>query len=437
MGATITQADLDSNKYIQTKDGNVYKTPGFWWSAGSVAAGTGVIMALKKAKYGIISKACNIIESDSIRLFEYDKANGNVIHDAIEKMYNDNSSKFVERGIDLFDYSTDGNSMERFEDIAAINYYPEGDMTLSEKFDSRLSNYYDKIHSKYMRKRGIDPNTFSEEFVEAENKFVKTHKLLFKIMNKRMKKSLNNLNKYNCAYPDKLIRLYQTNPKKAVEKSCSKLSRRIEEVLESERIYKSGENAAFNTGSRHVHINMGNHAKFGLPHETGHALNFTSKGLSKLITKMYSPHIGKISLVSLVTLVALLRREKVEGEESKTYTGKGLDFVKNNCVGIVAALSAPMLIEEAHASIRGINMVKKYLPKKELRMLKKNYAKSLMSYFVSTALTVGTLWAANKVKNIIETPEKVDTKQVEDIELIETTEQENSQIEEQHIDVES
>ena len=184
--------------------------------------------------------------------------------------------------------------------------------------------------------------------------------------------------------------------------------------------FAQGSNACFN--GINVHVNMGTKFKYSLSHELGHALNARSKSLSKLIHKMYNPVLNipmtkiSIPLLSIPILTALFRRKKVEGEESKTGIGKALDFTKEHCVGITAALSAPKLIEEASASIRGVNMMKGYLRENEMKMLKGFLGRAYGTYLTSAGILISFVWGADKVKNLIDKPKKVEIQTKNDIE---------------------
>ena len=94
-----------------------------------------------------------------------------------------------------------------------------------------------------------------------------------------------------------------------------------------------------------------------MPHEMGHAMNYTDKGLAKILTKAR----GLQLLAPIALAVGVLRAKKPEGEKSDTMVGKTLDFIKDNCVAITAAAHAPVVLEEGLASIRGAKMAKNFM----------------------------------------------------------------------------
>ena len=51
--------------------------------------------------------------------------------------------------------------------------------------------------------------------------------------------------------------------------------------------------------------------------------------------------------------------------------------------------------------------MKKYLPKKEIGMLKGYYGKAYITYLTMALLQIGIIWSANTVKNLIDKPRKI------------------------------
>ena len=355
-------------------------------------------------------------------MYEYDNSRNNKgIQKAMGKMYEDKRSLFESKDIGLITYKEEGCSEKAFASWARSYGYDKEEKSLAQIFDEKLARIYEKKKSRFMRKQGIDTTVlWSRELEDAEIEFANKNSWLRKLMEKRLYRNLNDLVKYNTCYPDKYAKMMLTDPDKALRESTKKISKILEEISKKDRTYALGRNVCFN--GENVHVNMNTKYKYSLPHELGHALNARSKSLSKLIHKMYNPVLNipmtkfSVSLLVIPILTALFRRKKVEGEESQTGIGKALDFTKEHCVGITAALSAPKLIEEASASIRGVNMMKGYLRKNEMKMLKGFLGRAYGTYLTGVGIIISIVWGADKVKNLIDKPKKVEIQTKNDIE---------------------
>ena len=53
-------------------------------------------------------------------------------------------------------------------------------------------------------------------------------------------------------------------------------------------------------------------------------------------------------------------------------------------------------------------MMKKYLPKNEIKMLKGLYGRAYGTYLSAAASIIGLVWATDKVKNLIDKSKKVE-----------------------------
>lgn len=187
------------------------------------------------------------------------------------------------------------------------------------------------------------------------------------------------------------------------QKNKKKYNSILKEVLEP--IYDGVNSFAKN---RSVHINMEETSAYALPHELGHVKNNISKGLGKL-TSFTNLKIAKANKFSmpLILATAILRDKKAEGEESANVVGKGLDFVKDNCVALTAATQIPCLAEEGLATLKGWKMAKKYVTPEEFKMIKTGNKKAYMTYLASAAAVTGAVFVANTVKNWISGPKEV------------------------------
>ena len=239
---------------------------------------------------------------------------------------------------------------------------------------------------------------YSAAMEEWQQKYPREVKRYWKTLEKELTKANENFEQYGCFKPDLYMTWGKKHPK--LFKILCKGTYEFRAMKGMNVVYE-GRNA-FNCNGK-MHVNMAK--KFGaLPHETGHGLNYTSKGIFKLTNRVYS---RPQKAIPFIVLVALVRRKKVEGEKSETVAGKTLDFVKNNCVALTAACFAPELIEEASASVKGHNLMKKYLNKEELKMIKRCDKHAFMSYFTFAATIVGITAAINCVRNLISKPKEV------------------------------
>ena len=259
-----------------------------------------------------------------------------------------------------------------------------------------------EIQEAYVRKYGptdfkfgYDLQKYADEsqawIQKNPKKYAKVEKE-FKIIEELMSKDMDKFG--HIPYP--MERLATEKPK--LHKILMKI---YDKKLKMADIFREGRNAC--AGGGNIHINMEN-MSFALPHELGHAYNAKSKGLFKLTNKLYP--ISKLAVPIL--LVALFRRKKVEGEESNTFVGKSLDFVKDNAVALTAATQVPKLAEEAAASVKGIKIMKNYLNEKEMFMMKQFLGSAFKTYLCSAFLPVAGVLAVNLVKDFINKPKKVE-----------------------------
>lgn len=138
-------------------------------------------------------------------------------------------------------------------------------------------------------------------------------------------------------------------------------------------------------------------------HELGHALNANFGGLGKILQKSRTP----FKLLSVAAFgTALFKPEKQDGAKPKNGLDKIGSFVKDNCGKIAFLGMAPLLAEEALASIKGIRAAKPFLDAKSLKQLKIFNAKAFLTY-AGLAFGVGAgVSAASWVRDCIAGPAK-------------------------------
>lgn len=140
-------------------------------------------------------------------------------------------------------------------------------------------------------------------------------------------------------------------------------------------------------------------------HEMGHALNFNTKGLGKILSTVRNP---MLKAAGLISLVALCKRKKQEGEETKGIFDKVTTFIKNNCGKLAFLCAVPMLMEEGLATLKGLKLAKSAgLSKKLLKQVKLANLNGFISYVgLAVAMGVGTA-VASKVRDMVAKPKEI------------------------------
>ena len=156
-----------------------------------------------------------------------------------------------------------------------------------------------------------------------------------------------------------------------------------------------GMNAFYNSKTKQIACNTKMLAML-IPHEMGHAMNFTDKGLAKILTKAK----GLQNLAPIALAVGVLRAKKPEGEKSDTIIGKALDFTKDNCVAITAAAHAPVVLEEGLASIRGAKMAKNFMSPEKLQAINTMNKKAWLTYALTAATGVAATYVGSKLRDL-------------------------------------
>lgn len=209
----------------------------------------------------------------------------------------------------------------------------------------------------------------------------------------------------------KLQDIHYSNPKKSCQaKFTKKFFKNIKEkqfsqikkdfidlILEQSKNQAAmGVNALFDPRKKTISNNLKAYG-MALPHEMGHALNYTSKNpLFKILTKSK----GLTVLAPLIFATTVLRKPKKEGEKSDTFIGKTLDFIKENCTALTAGCFAPMLIEEGLASYRGAKIAKTFLVQKKMKAINTLNFRGWLTYAVLAGASIASVYVADKIRNL-------------------------------------
>ena len=120
--------------------------------------------------------------------------------------------------------------------------------------------------------------------------------------------------------------------------------------------FEHGNNAAFFPKTNKIGVNI---EKLGAStfHEMGHAINRHMSTFWKGMQKLRAP---AMITGSVLSLTALIKRKKVEGEQPKNKFDKATTFIKNNVGKLVSLTFVPVVAEELMASYRGTKWLKAY-----------------------------------------------------------------------------
>ena len=166
----------------------------------------------------------------------------------------------------------------------------------------------------------------------------------------------------------------------------------------------AGRNAVFNKHTKTILINK---EKLGiaLPHEIGHALNSTGKGIGKILSTTRS---GTAILSLLITTIVLCKRKKVEGEQPNGFFDKITTFIKNHCGKLAVFCAVPHVTEEALASKKGVDLIKTLnIPESHLHKLKTLNKVALTTHIATAVAGVLGIVTLSKVKDFITKPKEI------------------------------
>ncbi len=119
-------------------------------------------------------------------------------------------------------------------------------------------------------------------------------------------------------------------------------------------------------------------------HEMGHALHYKDSAVRNFINKSKTPII-KYGAPAILA-IGLLKNKKGDNEKSKNIFDRTTDFIKNNAGKLTALCYAPILAEEATASVLAVNLAKGYLDKPMFKTMCKYNVFGFMTYLTGAAL---------------------------------------------------
>lgn len=164
--------------------------------------------------------------------------------------------------------------------------------------------------------------------------------------------------------------------------------------------FKMGSNAAFLPGTNNIMVpeKALNTSVF---HEMGHGLNANFGKVSKCLQKMRGP---AMAAAGIIGLVALTTKRKVEDtpDENTGKLEKGRHFIKKNAGKLSALAFAPVVAEEAIATIKGNKLAKGVLDSSLLKKVKLTNAMGLATYATAAIATGVATMLAVKAKDSIQ-----------------------------------
>lgn len=168
---------------------------------------------------------------------------------------------------------------------------------------------------------------------------------------------------------------------------------------------KEGFNAGFTPMGNKVLINT---EKMGLSgfHEIGHSINFNKSKFWKSL-HMYNALKVPFAIAGMLSLAALFKRPKADGEQPTGTFDKVTTFMKNNVGKLTFAAMVPMIAEEVMASVRGNKLAKELLSPELAKKVAKSNIFGAASYVGTAAALALGAYAANKVRDAIAHPKQV------------------------------
>lgn len=166
--------------------------------------------------------------------------------------------------------------------------------------------------------------------------------------------------------------------------------------------FKNGENALYSPLAKKI-IMPSKELSLVTFHEMGHASTYVSK------VGKFLPKIKYLSLLGLpVLLIGLLKTKKAPDEKPKNKIDKITDLIKNNAGKLFFLFtSAPILIDEALASIKGGKYAKKVLDPALVKKLSKSNKYGFLTYLSGALASSIGVAIGVKVKDAIAKPKLV------------------------------
>ena len=173
------------------------------------------------------------------------------------------------------------------------------------------------------------------------------------------------------------------------------------------QMLEKGRNALFapknKRGGNKVIINI---EKLGVAtfHEIGHAMNHNMSKFWKSMQKMRMP---MILTGGTLSLIALMKRPKAEGEEPRNAFDKTTTFIKNNVGKLVTLTFVPIIAEELKATSRGNKLAKELLSPETAKKVKTLNKFGAITYIASAGVSGLAAYVANIVRDAIAHPKEI------------------------------
>lgn len=167
--------------------------------------------------------------------------------------------------------------------------------------------------------------------------------------------------------------------------------------------FENGDNAAFLPKTNRIGVNID---KLGAStfHEMGHAINRNLSTFWKGMQKLRGP---AMITGSVLTLTALIKRKKAEGEKPKNTFDKVTTFIKNNVGKLVTLSFVPIVAEELMASHRGNQMAKKFLPAEMFKKIRLTNRLGAATYVIAGVGAGLAAFTASKIRDLVAPVKKV------------------------------
>ena len=170
-------------------------------------------------------------------------------------------------------------------------------------------------------------------------------------------------------------------------------------------LFREGFNAGFSPILNQVLINT---EKMGLAgfHEIGHAINFNNSKFWKGL-HLYNAVKMPMALTTVLSLTALFKRKKAEGEQVHGLGDKTATFIKNNVGKLTLLTMIPVVAEEIKATLRGNKLAKELLSPENYNKVVKSNRLGAITYVLLALFMSGGAYLANRIKDSIAKPTKV------------------------------
>lgn len=136
---------------------------------------------------------------------------------------------------------------------------------------------------------------------------------------------------------------------------------------------------------------------FSAFHEIGHSMNRLLSKSGKMLQDIRMPLIQGVSLIPL--FCAFSKTTKPEDGNDLTGAQKTKNFIRNNAGKLTFAAMVPILAEEAMATVKGLKLSSKMLPKELAKHVFKNAKLTYITYLLSAAGVSLASYSAVKIKD--------------------------------------